>query len=129
MSSIGLITYMRTDSVRVSNEAQENTKISLQLIFGDKYLPQNKRVYKGKKNTQDAHEAIRPTNIEITPEIAKENLKNPQYKLYSLIWNRFVASQMASCILDSTSIEINNGEYSLKATGSTVKFDGFHKNL
>ncbi|GAA0122107.1 MULTISPECIES: type I DNA topoisomerase [Clostridium] len=125
--SIGLITYMRTDSVRVSNEAQENTKNFITTNFGDKYLPQNKRVYKGKKNTQDAHEAIRPTNIEITPEIAKENLKEPQYKLYSLIWNRFVASQMASCILDSTSIEINNGEYSLKATGSTVKFDGFTK--
>ena len=125
--SIGLITYMRTDSVRISDEAQENAKNFITDNFGDKYLPQSKRVYKGKKNTQDAHEAIRPTNIDITPEIAKENLKEPQYKLYTLIWNRFMASQMASCILDSTSIEINNREYFLKATGSTVKFDGFTK--
>ncbi|WP_291560241.1 type I DNA topoisomerase [Clostridium sp. UBA2485] len=125
--SIGLITYMRTDSVRISDEAQENTKNFITGNFGEKYLPQSKRVYKGKKNTQDAHEAIRPTNIDITPEIAKENLKEPQYKLYTLIWNRFMASQMASCILDSTSIEINNRDYSLKATGSTVKFDGFTK--
>lgn len=125
--SIGLITYMRTDSVRISDEAQGNAKNFITDNFGEKYLPQSKRVYKGKKNTQDAHEAIRPTNIDITPEIAKENLKEPQYKLYTLIWNRFMASQMASCILDSTSIEINNREYSLKATGSTVKFDGFTK--
>jgi len=125
--SIGLITYMRTDSVRISEEAQENAKNFITDNFGEKYLPQSKRVYKGKKNTQDAHEAIRPTNIDITPEIAKENLKEPQYKLYTLIWNRFMASQMASCILDSTSIEINNREYFLKATGSTVKFDGFTK--
>lgn len=125
--SIGLITYMRTDSVRISDEAQENAKNFITDNFGEKYLPQSKRVYKGKKNTQDAHEAIRPTNIDITPEIAKENLKEPQYKLYTLIWNRFMASQMASCILDSTSIEINNREYFLKATGSTVKFDGFTK--
>lgn len=125
--SIGLITYMRTDSVRISDEAQENAKNFIADNFGEKYLPQSKRVYKGKKNTQDAHEAIRPTNVDITPEIAKENLKEPQYKLYTLIWNRFMASQMASCILDSTSIEINNREYFLKATGSTVKFDGFTK--
>ncbi|ARC85621.1 DNA topoisomerase I [Clostridium argentinense CDC 2741] len=125
--SIGLITYMRTDSVRISDEAQENAKNFITDNFGEKYLPQSKRVYKGKKNTQDAHEAIRPTNVDITPEIAKENLKEPQYKLYTLIWNRFMASQMASCILDSTSIEINNREYFLKATGSTVKFDGFTK--
>lgn len=125
--TVGLITYMRTDSVRVSDEAQEASKQYIQNNFGDEYIPEVKRVYKGKKNSQDAHEAIRPSNVEITPEIAKQTLKDTQFKLYSLIWNRFMASQMASCILNSTSINVNNNDYVFKASGSVVKFDGFTK--
>ena len=118
---------MRTDSVRISEEAQVSCRSFVSNKFGEEYIPREPRNYKGKKNIQDAHEAIRPTNIEITPEIAKENLKDDQYKLYTLIWNRFVASQMASCILDVTSIDVDNGDIWLKASGSIVKFDGFMK--
>jgi DNA topoisomerase-1 len=125
--TVGLITYMRTDSVRISTEAQESCKNFIINQYGDGYVPKETRNYKGKKNAQDAHEAIRPTHVEITPEIAKASLKDEQYKLYSLIWNRFVASQMSSCIMDVTSINIANGVYGLKASGSIVKFDGFMK--
>lgn len=124
---VGLITYMRTDSVRISKEAQESAKNFILNNYGEKYLPEETRVYKGKKNIQDAHEAIRPTNIEITPEVAKANLSPEQYKLYTLIWKRFVSSQMASCILNTNSIDILNGDYKFKATGSTINFDGFMK--
>ncbi|SFC73453.1 type I DNA topoisomerase [Clostridium uliginosum] len=125
--TVGLITYMRTDSVRISEEAQGNAKEFIESSYGKEYLPSSPRIYKGKKNIQDAHEAIRPTYVEITPEIAKQNLTSEQYKLYSLIWNRFVASQMASCNLNTNSIDILNGDYKLKASGSTIAFDGFMK--
>ena len=125
--TIGLITYMRTDSVRISDEAQEKALEFIKANFGEEYAPKNKRVYKTKKNTQDAHEAIRPTVIEITPEIAKKSLTPEQYKLYSLIWNRFMASQMESCELKTKSIEIKNGDYKFKASGSMINFDGFMK--
>ena len=125
--TVGLITYMRTDSVRISEEAQNKAIDFIKESYGEEYIPENPRVYKGKKNIQDAHEAIRPSHIEITPEIAKASLSAEQYKLYSLIWKRFIASQMASCSLNTNSIDILNGEYSFKATGSTVKFDGFMK--
>jgi len=125
--TIGLITYMRTDSVRVSEEAQGATLEFIKNTYGDKYAPKVKRAYKGKKGAQDAHEAIRPTNVEITPEIAKETLSNDQLKLYTLIWNRFVASQMESAIIDTTSISISNGDYLFKASGFKVRFDGFTK--
>ncbi|WP_238904490.1 type I DNA topoisomerase [Clostridium sp. YIM B02506] len=125
--TIGLITYMRTDSVRISSEAQEKALDFIKGAYGEKYTPDKPRVYKGKKNIQDAHEAIRPTYIEITPEIAKENLTNDAYKLYSLIWKRFVASQMSSCLLNTNTITITNGDYKLRATGSIVKFEGFMK--
>ncbi|WP_346878623.1 MULTISPECIES: type I DNA topoisomerase [unclassified Clostridium] len=125
--TIGLITYMRTDSVRVSEEAQGATLEFIKNIYGDKYAPKVKRAYKGKKGAQDAHEAIRPTNVEITPKIAKETLSNDQLKLYTLIWNRFVASQMESAIIDTTSISISNGDYLFKASGFKVRFDGFTK--
>ncbi len=125
--TIGLITYMRTDSVRVSEEAQGATLEFIKNIYGDKYAPKVKRAYKGKKGAQDAHEAIRPTNVEITPEIAKETLSNDQLKLYTLIWNRFVASQMESAIIDTTPISISNGDYLFKASGFKVRFDGFTK--
>lgn len=125
--AVGLITYMRTDSIRISEEAQKSTLEHIKSNFGEEYIPKTPRVFKGKKNIQDAHEAIRPTNIEITPTLAKESLTPQQYKLYELIWKRFVASQMASCILDSTSISIENGKYGLRASGSLIAFDGFMK--
>ncbi|MGG7324287.1 type I DNA topoisomerase [Clostridium baratii] len=125
--TVGLITYMRTDSVRISKEAQESAREFILNNYGNEYVPEEFRNYKGKKNIQDAHEAIRPTNIEITPEIAKKNLTPEQYKLYTLIWKRFVSSQMASCILNTNSITILNGDYKFKASGSTIKFDGFMK--
>jgi len=125
--TVGLITYMRTDSTRISDEAQNNAKEFIQNKYGEKYYPSTPRIFKSKKNIQDAHEAIRPSYIEITPEIAKKTLKAPQYKLYTLIWNRYVASQMEVCMLDTVSIDIENGDYLLKASGSKVTFDGFRK--
>ena len=125
--TVGLITYMRTDSVRISDEAQGKALDFINSNFGKEYAPDKPRVYKSKKNIQDAHEAIRPSVIEITPEVAKNSLTSEQYKLYSLIWNRFMASQMAACELNTNSIEICNGDYKFKASGSTVKFDGFMK--
>ncbi len=125
--TVGLITYMRTDSVRISDEAQGKALDYINSNFGKEYSPSKPRVYRSKKNIQDAHEAIRPSVIEITPEVAKSSLTTEQYKLYSLIWNRFMASQMASCELNTNNIEIMNGDYKFKASGSTVKFDGFMK--
>lgn len=125
--TLGLITYMRTDSVRISPEAQSGALEFIKGLYGENYVPESPRVFKGKKSAQDAHEAIRPTNIEITPDKVKETLRDDQYKLYSLIWKRFLASQMASCIMDVTSIDILNQEYGLKASGSIVNFDGFMK--
>jgi len=125
--TLGLITYMRTDSVRVSEEVQKYTLDYIKNEFGEKYAPENPRIFKGKKNAQDAHEAIRPTNVEISPAVVKGSLKDEQYKLYSLIWKRFIASQMASSISDLTSIDITNQSYGLKASGSIIKFDGFMK--
>jgi DNA topoisomerase-1 len=125
--TVGLITYMRTDSVRISEEAQNKAIEFIKENYGDEYVPDKVRTYKGKKNIQDAHEAIRPSHVEISPEVAKVSLTPEQYKLYSLIWKRFMASQMASCKLSTNIIEILNGEYNFKATGSTIKFDGFMK--
>ena len=125
--TLGLITYMRTDSVRISEEAQTNALEFIESNYGKEYVPDKPRVYKSKKNIQDAHEAIRPTYVHITPEIAKESLTPEQYKLYSLIWKRFMASQMSSCILNTNSIDIVNGDYKFKANGSIIDFDGFMK--
>ncbi|KYH35809.1 DNA topoisomerase 1 [Clostridium tepidiprofundi DSM 19306] len=125
--TIGLITYMRTDSVRVSNEAQTAARKYILDTFGEKYLPEKPKIYKSKKNTQDAHEAIRPTNINITPEIAKLSLNTQQLKVYRVIWNRFMASQMENCIYNSKTIDISNDDYVLRASGSTIEFDGFTK--
>lgn len=125
--TIGLITYMRTDSFRISGEAQDLAAKFIKETYGEKYLPEAPRTYKGKKNIQDAHEAVRPSMIEITPSLAEESLKRDQYKLYNLIYTRFIASQMASSQLQLTSIDIKNGDYSLKTSGSKVSFDGFMK--
>ncbi|OPJ61796.1 type I DNA topoisomerase [Clostridium oryzae] len=124
---VGLITYMRTDSVRVSEEAQKDTRDFIKNTYGEEYVPKEIRNYKGKKNIQDAHEAIRPTYTALSPAELSESLSNDQLKLYRLIWERFVASQMASCILNATVIEIENGQYILKANGSIVDFEGFMK--
>ncbi|WP_373844846.1 type I DNA topoisomerase [Clostridium sp.] len=125
--TIGLITYMRTDSVRISDEAQKNARQFITENFGQNYVPESIRNFKGKKNIQDAHEAIRPTYIELAPDEIKDNLKPDQFKVYNLIWKRFMASQMADCIMDTMSININNGQYTLRASGSNIKFDGFKK--
>ncbi|MGE5629396.1 MAG: type I DNA topoisomerase [Solirubrobacterales bacterium] len=125
--TLGLITYMRTDSVRISEEAQKNALEYIKETYGNNYIPESPRVFKGKKSAQDAHEAIRPTNIDISPDKVKDTLKDDQYKLYTLIWKRFIASQMASCIMEVTSIDILNKDYGLKASGSIVNFDGFMK--
>ena len=125
--TVGLITYMRTDSVRISSDAKDKAKEFIINSYGEEYLPKEERIFKGKKNIQDAHEAIRPSYVEITPEIARVNLSRDQYKLYTLIWNRFIASQMENCILNTNSIKITNGDYLLRASGSNVSFDGFMK--
>lgn len=123
--AIGLITYMRTDSLRIADEAKENAAKFISEQFGKDYLPEKPRVYKVKKGSQDAHEAIRPTVQELTPQKVKESLSNDQYKLYKLIWERFTASQMANEIFDTVSADIDAGGYIFKAAGSTVKFKGF----
>lgn len=127
MGSNGLITYMRTDSVRVSPEAQAEALKYIKEEFGDRYCPAQPRIYKGKKNIQDAHEAIRPSNVHLDPESIKDSLKPEQYKLYKLIWQRFLASQMESAVFDTITAIFENGKYTLRATGSKMKFDGFMK--
>ncbi|MCX8094367.1 MAG: type I DNA topoisomerase [Candidatus Goldbacteria bacterium] len=122
---VGLITYMRTDSMRVSVEAQAEALNFIKKEYGENYVPQQPNFYKSKKSSQDAHEAIRPTSIWRTPEKLKDSLDSDQYKLYSLIWKRFVASQMTNAIFDDTKIKVSAGPYLLTATGSVLKFDGF----
>ena len=121
--TIGLITYMRTDSLRISKEAQEEAVAYISQAYDKEYLAP--RQYKTKKNAQDAHEAIRPTNIFITPDSIKAKLTNDQYKLYKLIWERFVASQMAAVIYSNTTAIIDSNGHKLRASGTTVKFKGF----
>ncbi len=123
--STGLITYMRTDSLRISAEAGAAALKYISSVYGEKYAPKKPRVYKSKSGAQDAHEAIRPTLIDLTPEKAKASLTTDQYKLYKLIWERFMASQMENCLQDTVSVDIIAGEYLYRASGYTVKFDGF----
>jgi DNA topoisomerase-1 len=125
MGAVGLITYMRTDSLRISDEAAQGAREYITGKYGEQYLPEKTRVYKKKTNTQDAHEAIRPTMPSMTPEQVKESLTLDQYKLYKLVWERFIASQMADALLDTVSATINCGEYAFKASGYSVRFDGF----
>ena len=125
--TLGLITYMRTDSVRISEEAQGAAKAFISEAFGEEYNVKVPRVYKSKKNAQDAHEAIRPTYIDMTPDKVKGSLTDEQFKLYKLIFERFLASQMASSILKVKSLEVSNGKYTLRASGQEVQFDGFSK--
>jgi len=123
--SVGLITYMRTDSTRVAESALHEVRTLIQHNYGDAYLPHHPIYYKSKKTAQEAHEAIRPTAVERTPEQMKDYLDADLWKLYSLIWNRFVASQMNPAVFDQTDIKIQAGRVEFRATGSVVKFDGF----
>lgn len=122
---IGLITYMRTDSTRISAEMIQQIRPYIMSVYGEEYLPEKPNVYSKKKDAQDAHEAIRPTSLEFPPETLKAILSRDQLRLYTLIWNRFVASQMAPQISQATTATLQNGEYTLRASGSTVLFDGF----
>jgi len=123
--SVALITYMRTDSVHVSTDALAQVRELIPQRFGANYLPEKPNFYKSKKDAQEAHEAVRPTDVARTPEDVRPFLKEDQFKLYQLIWQRFVASQMLPAIFDQTTIDISVAEYTFRATGSVQKFDGF----
>lgn len=128
--TVGLITYMRTDSTRVSPEAIEAVRQYIGKRIGPQYLPANPNTFKGKKDAQDAHEAIRPTNVDFTPDEIRRYLSEEQYKLYKLIWQRFVASQMLQAVFDQTVVDIAakaDRSYDYRVTGSVLKFDGFLK--
>ena len=122
---VGLITYMRTDSTRISDEAMTEVRGFIKDTYGDEYLPKDPNIYRTKKSAQDAHEAIRPTSIERTPEKMKAFLSNDEYRLYKLIFERFVACQMANAQFDQTTVEIAAGKHTLRATGSIQTFAGF----
>ena len=124
---VALVTYIRTDSVRISPEAVNMARKFIGENFGEKYLPKTPNVYKTKSSAQDAHEAIRPINLDRTPERLKPFLSADNYKLYKLIYNKFLACQMADALFDSVVATIENGEYEFKASGKTPVFDGFMK--
>jgi len=128
---VGLITYMRTDSVHVSNDALTEVREMIPLQFGAQYLPESANLYKSKKGAQEAHEAIRPTSALRHPDAIKKYLKEDEYKVYKLIWQRFVASQMSPAVFDQTTVDIDaqqgSESYRLRVTGSVLKFDGFLK--
>ncbi len=123
--SMGLITYMRTDSLRISEDAIKDASAYIRDRWGEKYLPAKPRHFKSRANAQDGHEAIRPASIAITPEQVKDSLTGDQYKLYKLIWERFIACQMANCVLNTTQATITAGKYLFKASGFNVAFEGF----
>ncbi len=123
--TVGLITYMRTDSLRISAEASAAALSFIRTRYGTDYAPSRPRVYKSRAAAQDAHEAIRPTHMEITPEVAKKDLTPDQYKLYKLIWERFMASQMADAVYNTLQTDITAGEYLFRASFARVKFPGF----
>lgn len=125
MGTVGLITYMRTDSLRISDEARAAGNDYIRSTYGDKYLPSKPRFYKSKGNVQDGHEAIRPSMPGVTPESVKGSLTTDQFKIYKLVWERFIASLMESCVQETMKIEIDANGYTFNATGYTVKFDGF----
>ncbi len=121
----GLITYMRTDSLRISEEARAAAYKYITGRYGKEYLPEKPRYFKTKSGAQDAHEAIRPTSVSFTPESVKDALTAEQYKLYKLIWERFIASLMEVCVQNTVNADITAGDYLFKASGYSVKFDGF----
>ena len=125
MGAVGLITYMRTDSLRISEEARGSAYNYIKMKYGTEYIPEKPRLYKSKSSSQDGHEAIRPSMPELTPEKIKSSLSSDQYKLYKLIWERFIASQMANALLNTVSVDILAGECNFKSSGYSVKFEGF----
>lgn len=125
--AVGLITYMRTDSVRISQGALEEVRGFINSEFGLDYLPDHPNFYKNKKSVQDAHEAIRPTSVMRNPESIKHHLNRDEYRLYSLVWQRFIASQMKPALFDETIITVGAGDYEFEATGQVMTFAGFLK--
>ncbi len=125
IGAIGLITYMRTDSLRISNDAVNEASKYISENFGEKYLPAKPRFFKSRSNAQDGHEAIRPSTPSLSPLSIKSSLSTDQFKLYKLIWERFMASQMADCIQKTTQADITANGYIFKASGYKVDFDGF----
>ncbi len=123
--TVGLITYMRTDSLRISEEAIAAAKTFILGRYGQSYYPKTARHYKAKAGAQDAHEAIRPSNVNLTPEQIKGDLTGEQYRLYRLIWSRFLASQMANAVYDSVSAQIMAGGHEFHASASNLKFSGY----
>ncbi|MBR2131960.1 MAG: type I DNA topoisomerase, partial [Oscillospiraceae bacterium] len=123
--TLGLITYMRTDSLRLSDDAQEAAKQFILGRYGEKYYPGAPRVFKTKAGAQDAHEAIRPSDVTLTPENIKQSLTAEQYRLYRLIWSRFVACQMSNAIYDSISVGVESAGHSFRASSSNLKFSGY----
>ena len=121
--TVGLITYMRTDSTRISDEARAAAKKEIVKLYGEEYY--ENRYYKTKQNSQDAHEGIRPTYVDLNPEEIKDSLSKDQYKLYKLIYNRFLASQMQAAVYDTISANIDVNEYNFRASGQSLKFKGF----
>ena len=125
MGAVGLITYMRTDSLRISDEAKAAAADLIKELYGADYLPEKPRTFRTKNNAQDAHEAIRPTTVSLTPESVKSSLSSDQYKLYKLIWERFMASQMQNAVLDTVSAGVSAAGCTFRASGYSVRFDGF----
>ena len=123
--NIALITYMRTDSVRISSEAQKSALNYIKANYGEEYVPNKPNVYRSKKDAQDAHEAIRPIDVNLTPDSVKDILDRNQYKLYKLIFDRFVASQMSEAQFDSMAVEVNAGPYTFKTSGKSLVFKGY----
>ncbi len=125
LGTVGLITYMRTDSTRIAPEAMQEVRDYIVKAHGPEYLPEEPRYFKTAKMTQGAHEAIRPTSMELTPDVVKKYVQKDEFLLYSLIWNRFVASQMKPAVFDVTTADIGAGPCLFRATGSTMKFPGY----
>ena len=123
--TVGLITYMRTDSLRLSDEAQAAAKSFILGRYGEKYYPGTPRIFKTKQSAQDAHEAIRPSDVTLTPEDIKKDLTQEQYRLYRLIWSRFVACQMSNAVYDSVSVEVESEGHTFRASSSALKFSGY----
>jgi len=127
--TMGLITYMRTDSFRLSKDAENNIREFIKNKYGDKYLPSKPNVFKSKKGAQEAHEAIRPTDINKEPEAIKKHLKPDEYKLYKLIWERAMASQFECAVFDSRKVTVVSSSHEFSGSSRNLKFDGFHKIL
>ena len=123
--AMGLITYMRTDSLRISDEARNDSEEYIKQVYGAEFLPPSRRFYKSRASAQDGHEAIRPTTPSLSPEEVKKNLTADQYKLYKLIWDRFIASQMSNAVYNTVKVDISANNYLFKASGHSVKFLGY----